>query len=389
MKKLIIAMCLVLPAASAPAMQNFKLGGIDIKPIVTIQEKYDSNIYLTRDIAKASLINRSSAGIGFMSKEGSRLAIKGAYSIEGLFYSRAHRINDAVHHNANINVEQKLAGDRTLVLDEKYMATTDQATSELTARSKRVQNIAGLNFYSPLRGRLGFGIDVQHTVNDYLSSRNKALDRDEILAGADLNFKLQPKTKLFAAYHFGSLKYKERTLAGSGDALYSNVDLGLTGNIAPKLTGNLTAGAQFRLYRKDLADASNSRTTGGYGAQLNWRPMEKTEVVLYGKRANVESTFADSRFYTSTLNDLSASRELNKFKAGVGISYESVRYPEETPGSNAKRRDSNYNGRATLDYNVQKWLKAGVGYNYKTRRSNERSNNYVDNVVTLEVKGLF
>ncbi len=388
MKKLLIATCLMLPAGSATAMQNFKLGGVDIKPVVTIQEKYDSNIYLTRDIVKSSLINRSSGGVGFM-KVGSRLNIKGAYTIEGLFYSRSHRINDAVHHNANVNAEYKLSGERLLTANDKYEATTDQATSQLTARPKRVLNVANLGFESPLKGKFGYGIDARHTVNDYLGSRYKALDRDEVLAGADLNYKLQPKTKLSLAYHFGSLKYHERVLAGTGDALYSNVDAGLTGNIAPKLTGKLTAGAQFRKYRHDLANADNSRTTGGYGARLSWRPLAKTEVILFGKRANVESVYADSRFYTSTLNDLSASRELNKFKAGVGVSYESVRYPEETPGSNAKRRDSNYNGRATLDYNIQKWLKAGAAYLYKTRVSNERSNNYVDNVVTLEVKGMF
>jgi len=389
MKKLIIALCLTLSAASAQAMQNIKLGGVEIKPVITSQEKYDSNIYLTRDLAKGSLINRSALGLGFMTKESARLSIKGAYSIEGVFYSRSHRINDAVHHTGDIMADYKLSGDRNITAGDKYLATTDQATSELTARAKRWQNIANVAYESPLKGKLGYGIDAQHTVNHYLSTKNKALNRDEILAGANLSFRLQPKTKLFLAYHFGSLKYEERTLAGKGDALYSNVDMGLSGDLAPKLTGKIMGGAQFRLYRRDLATASNSRTTGGYGAQLNWRPMAKTEVVWYGNRANVESTFGNSRFYTTTLNDLGVSREINKFKAGMGASYESVRYPEETVGANAKRRDSNYIGRATLDYNIQKWLKAGAGYTYKMRRSNERSNNYVDNVASLEIKGMF
>jgi hypothetical protein len=388
MIRLLIALVLTLPAGSALALQNIKLAGVGIYPIVSSQEKYDTNIYLTRDLVKASLINRTLGGVGFR-KEGSRLSVKGGYSVEGLFYTRAHRINDAVHHNGSLSVETKLVGGRTLAVDDRYMATTDQATSELTARSKRVQNTAGLVFESPLKGKLGFGLDAQHTIHDYLSPNNKTLDRDEILAGAEMNFKLQPKTKMFLAYHFGSLKYKEQTLAGTSDALYSNVDMGLSGNLAPKLTGKIMGGAQFRLYRKALGAAENNKTTGGYGVQINWKPMEKTEVVLFGKRANVESTFANSRYYTSTLNDLSVSRELNKFKAGVGGSYESVRYPEEVAGTNAKRRDSSFNGRANLDYNIQKWLKAGAGYAYKTRVSNERANNYVDNVVTLEIKGMF
>lgn len=389
MKKLIIATCLMLPAASAPAMQNLKFGGVAISPIVSVQEKYDNNIYLAPRVGrKASLINRTMGGLGF-TKEGSRLNIKGAYTLEGLFYSRSHRNNDAVHHNANMNAEYKLAGEKMLSFGDRYEATTDQATSQLTARAKRVLNVANIAFESPLKGKFGYGINAQHTVNDYLSPNNKTLDRDEVLAGLDLTYRLQPKTKLLLAYQFGSLKYKERTLAGIGDAVYSNVDAGLTGNIAPKLTGKVTGGVQFRKYRHELANASNSGTTGGYGAQLNWKPAQKTEVILFGKRSNVESVYADSRFYTSTLNDLSVSRELNKVKFTLGGSYESVRYPEEVAGSNAKRRDSNYNGRVVLDYNIQKWLKVSIGDTAKSRLSNERTNNYYDNVVTMELKGKF
>lgn|GEM_PF-905617 len=392
MKKLIIAVCMTLPAADAAAMQNLNLGGFDIKPVVSSQEKYDTNIYLTRDLVKASLINRSSGGLGFMNKEGARLSIKGGYSLEGLFYTRAHRINDAVHHNANMTVGYELSGGRTITAEDKYMATTDQATSELTARSKRVQNVGSIAYESPLKGKFGFGVDGQHTFHDYLSPNNKALDRAEMAAGMDLHYKVQPKTKLFASYHYGMLRYAHsnaNTNTRTNDAVYSDVDAGVTGKITSRLTGTLKGGAQFRLYKKDLANASNSRTTGGYSAQLNWRAAEKTEVVWFGKRGNVESTYGDSRFYVSTLNDIGFSREINKFKAGIGGGYEALRYPEETAGSNAKRHDGITTARATLDYNLQKWLKAGAGYSYKTRVSNERTNNYVDNIVTLEIKGMF
>ena len=388
MTRLIIALVLTLQAGSALALQNIKLAGVDITPVVSSQEKYDSNIYLTRDDVKASLYNRSLAGLG-LRKEGARLSVNGGYSVEGLFYTRDHRINDAVHHNANAAVKMQLAGGRTLTADDRYTATTDQATSEYTARAKRVQNNANLAFESPLKGKFGFGVDAQHIINDYLSSNYKTLDRDEIIAGAEMNYKLQPKTKLFLAYHFGSLKYKERALVGANDAVYSNVDMGLSGNLGSKLTGRIMGGIQSRVYRKDLGTASNSRTTGSYGAQINWKPLAKTEVVLYGKRANVESIYSNSRYYVSTLNDLSVSRELNKFKAGLGGSYEAIRYVEEVPGENAKRRDSNWSGRTTLEYNIQKWLKAGAAYTYRSRVSSYRNSNYVDNVTTLELKGMF
>jgi hypothetical protein len=54
-----------------------------------------------------------------------------------------------------------------------------------------------------------------------------------------------------------------------------------------------------------------------------------------------------------------------------------------------KRFDHNTNARVTVDYNIQKWLKAGAAYTYKNRCSNETANNYKDNIVGLNVKGMF
>ena len=55
MTRLILALFLLLPAGSAMSLQNIKLGGVDVKPMVSIQEKYDNNIYLSRNLVKSSI----------------------------------------------------------------------------------------------------------------------------------------------------------------------------------------------------------------------------------------------------------------------------------------------------------------------------------------------
>jgi hypothetical protein len=392
MKKIVIAVVSVFSVTSVSAMQNLKLGGLAIHPVASVQEQYDSNIYLSRDAVKSSLINRSSAGFGFLNTEGARLSLKGGYAVEILSYDRAYRTNNAVHHNAALELGYKLSGDRNISAAENYLATTDPANSENFSRAKRVSNVARAAFEAPLKGQFGYSIDVQHTINDYLSSKYDMLDRAEILAGAAVDYKLQPKTKVFAAYHYGSLRYDKPNLTTdvrTNDAIYNNIDLGVTGDLTAKLTGTVTGGVQYRNYDAGLNNAADKQTTGGYGLRLTWTPVKQTEVLLYGKRANIESIYLDSRYYISTLNYLGVTREMNKFKAGVGFAYEAVGYPEETPGANAKRHDGNTNATANLDYNVQKWLTAGVGYAYKTRVSNERINNFVDNVISLQIKGMF
>ena len=388
MKNLIIAAVLLMPAA-AGAQQNIKFGNLEVNPFVGVQESYESNIYLTKTQPKSSMINRTVIGVNLVEKLGSRIDLKGGYNLELLGYSRAPGVNNAVHHNADLSIAAKLPKSITVTVDDKYKQTTDQATSELTERAKRVENTAGFSLEAPLRGKFGFGLAAQHVYNNYLDTAFAGLDRAETLAGFDLNFRLQPKTRLFASYRYGQLNYENSNI---NDATHNNMELGLTGSIAPKVVGTVKAGVQMRHYDKDAGTADNDLTTGGYSAQAVWKAMENTEVTVFAKRANVESSYGDSRFYTSTLTDLMVTRQVNKIKVGVGLSYEGVLYSEKydsTSATDKVRADENANARLTAEYSIQKWLKADFAYTYKDRSSNFDNFEYKDNIVSLGLKATF
>lgn len=387
MKNLIIAAVLLMPAA-AGAQGNIKFGNLEVNPFVSTQESYDSNIYLTRDERKSATINKSVLGVDLVENLGSRYALKGGYSMELLGYSRETSVNNAVHHNANIGATGKLPKDITVMVDDKWKQTTDAATSQDTERAKRVENTLGLNVNAPLRGKFGFTLAVQHVYNNYLKN-NPTLDREEFQAGFDLDYKWQPKTKLFLSYRHGILNYQT---GFTNDATFDNVELGAAGNIAPKVTGVVKAGMQMRKYGEDLNDAKDDATTAQYSAQATWKAMEKTEVVALAKRGNVETNYGDARYYTSTLTDLSFTREIRKVKAGIGLSYEDVRYSDKNntlSATDKKRVDENASVRLTAEYNIQKWLKADFAYTYKDRSSNFDQFEYKDNIVALGLKAMF
>ncbi|HBA59667.1 MAG TPA: hypothetical protein DCZ92_02360 [Elusimicrobia bacterium] len=393
MKNAIIIALVATFANSAWAVGNIKLGTVEINPTASIKQSYDSNIYLKATDLKSSLINRSAIGVNLLNKFGPKLELSGGYMLEQLSYSRSAGINDATHHTANLGLKAKLPRDASLSIDDNFMDTTDQATSELTERAQRVQNTATLKMEAPLRGKFGYGIDVQHNYNDYKLLSNDALDRAETLAGFNVSYQLQPKTKVFLGYTYGDLKYDNSTYE-TGDATYNNIDVGVMGNLAPKLVGIVKAGTQMRNYKNSLVSggitADDNSSLATYSAQLQWKALEKTEIVGFAKRANVETSGSVSRYYTSTLSDLSASREVRKIKLTVGGSFETVEYPEAlSTTSDKKRFDHNTNLRFTAEYNMQTWLKAGLGYQYKNRTSNVETNDYKDNVIGLELKGMF
>jgi hypothetical protein len=386
MKHLIIAAALLMPAA-AGAQGNIKFGNLAVNPFVSTQESYDSNIYLTNTQRKSALINRSAIGVDLLHNLGSRYNLKGGYSMELLGYSRESNINDAVHHNANVGATAKLPNDITVMVEDRWKQTTDQSTSQTVERAQRVENTAAFNLNAPVRGKFGFTVAVQHVYNNYLNN-NPTLDREEFQAGFDLDYKWQPKTKLFMSYRHGMLSYQT---GHANDATFDNVDLGITGNIAPKVQGTVKAGMQMRKYGEDIANAKEDATTAQYSAQANWKPVEKTEVIVFAKRGNVETNYNEARFYTSTLTDITITRAVRKVKLGLGLSYEDVRYSEINVTSNhtKKRIDENASVRLTADYNIQKWLVANAGYTYKDRSSNFDSFEYKDNIITVGLKAMF
>lgn len=386
MKNLIIAAVLLIPAA-AGAQGNIKFGNLEVKPVVSMTESYDSNIYLTKVAPKSASINRTMVGVDLVENIGSRYDLKGGYNMELLGYSRSTEINNAVHHNANLAFMGKLPKSMTVNLEDKYKQTTDQATSELTARAERIENTMGFSLKAPLRGKFGFALAVQHIYNNYLSNTFASLDREDTQAGIDLNYKWMPKTTLFLAYRHGMLNYQT---GATNDATYDNVDVGMTGKIANKLTGTLTAGVQMRKYDKALGVAKDNTSKGAYSAKAMWTPVEKTDVTLYAKRANIETNFGDARYYTSTLTDITMSRMVRKIKVGLGLSFEDIRYSDKyNATASRKRADENASVRLTADYNIQKWLVANFGFTYKDRSSNFDTYEYKDNVVALGLKAMF
>lgn len=387
MKNLLIAAVLLIPVA-ANAQQNIKLGNMEVNPFMSTLESYDSNIYLNKHNAKGAVINRTALGFGLVEKVGARLDLTGGYNMEILNYSRASNINNATHHNATFGAKAMLPKDMTVAVNDNYKQTTDQANSETTARAKRVENTVALKYDAPLRGKFGFAIALQNVYNNYLASGFAGLDRAENLMGFDVSYQWQPKTKVVASYRLGMLNYENSNV---NDATYNNVDLGLVGNIAPKVEGTVSVGMQARKYDKNSVGSTAKKdiTTMGYSAQAVWKAMERTDVTIYGKRANIESNYGTSRFYTSTMLNLGASRMINKVKLGLNLGYEGVAYPEKTTLTSPKRLDENTSVGITAVYNIQKWLTTDAGFTYKNRNSNEKANEYNDKVFSLGIKAMF
>jgi len=367
-------------------MQNIKLGGLNIDPFVSTEGKYDSNIYLQSN-AKGAWINDSAVGVRFSQKFSNRLKLQAGYQLDLITYSVSPSNNNAVHHTADISGTATVGKDINMKLGEKFLATTDQASSELTARAKRVENDVNFLLESPLKGNYGFRVEVADAYNKYLATEYAALDRNQVTVGVAGTYKLMPQTLAVLGYNFNNVAYKSNT---ANNSTINKINGGLEGKIANKVTGTVSAGAQFRNYKNSLNTASNNATTFSYGLGLSWQATENSTLLLQGIRDNIESTYVNSRYYTSTLTNLIFNHKIGtKWDVGAAFGYEYVVYPENTPGLNEKRKDGYLRLGVDVGYDIQPWLKAALAYDYKNRSSNEGQFNYKDHVTGLQIRATF
>ncbi len=393
MKRILLCLLAVAFLGSSAQSAQIKLGGLSINPYVFTEGKYDDNIYLVNAAAKDSWINRSAIGAAFSQQLESRLSLKADYRFENLAYSEKPEINNAVHHVGALALDMQLPKNMSLFIGENYEYTTDQATSELNARAKRMKNAAMAKFEAPIQGNFGFGADVQHVVNDYTADVNKTLDRTDLLFGGGIRYKLQPKTQLVVNYRYGALDYKnpDGTTNQKNDTTYQNVEAGVEGRITSKIGGEIKANNNFRHYKYAVTGTKRDPSTLGYGVALKYAADETTLIKLMAKREAFETTAGVNRFYRSTLTDLQVTKKSNKFTFGIGGSFEKLDYPEIIAGQTKKRSDDLSTFRFNADYDIQKWLKANAGYSYRIRESNLSSlgYDYEDNTVLVGLKAMF
>lgn len=418
-----LALAAVILASSMPAdasmfsaladlqKPNMKIGQMGIHPYFGVTETYDDNIYLVppdRDgnaVAgggvRGSFITSPNAGVGLNLPIGDLQRFNANYDFRHDFYQKQSKANDAT--SQKVEGAYAVKGSRfNGRLFDTYVNTQDPAFNpnngnivapELVARKQRWQNTAGGAFEYGLTDTAFFGIDAQDTVHHYLEpSLAASLNRSEVLFGFKAGYKIQPKTRLYIAGHRQIVHYTAGRPSNHKDWL---ADFGIEGEFTAKLKGQVQAGVQHREYDLDRGYvgrriAQQWQTSVG----LNYKATERDEINLRVNRGLNETATAGSGggYYASSGAGIDASHEMGKVKAGANAGYQTDKYAEAITlgGNTAIRRDDLYNYGVKLDYKIQEWLLAGVGYVYSRRHSVfSQQFNYKDSRTSASIKFMF
>ncbi len=300
------------------------------------------------------------------------------YDFEANTYTTQPELNDTINQKAHLDYVYTGAYGLTFKAGDQYENTTDQAFSQLVERDRRWANTASTELdYNPENGRVAGGVDASHTVNKYLgAARGRQLNRYEQLAGFNVGWKVQPKTKLYASYHRGIIHYTVGRQLPDEDRNSKSHDLGfgVNGQLAPKVSGKVEGGMTYREY-DEAPIGGVTRVTRNFTVATNvlYRPSNRTDVTFAASRALEESIFGGSRFYISNNASLDVKHKLpRKFSVGANLAWGLDKYPDSETvagGATGSRRDDIYQGGAWVEYDIQAWLSTGLSYVFRERDS--------------------
>lgn len=379
MKKLAIAFSILVMLPVVAAAQ---------KPLTfTASENvtYDDNIYLTKDDTKGSVISTTRVGAQYAANiPGSGLELSANALVGYNAYTEKPSTNNYWDTLAGVQLQNDY-----MKLGDRFIYTSDPANSALTDRAKRVQNVGYLALKTSTEKTFGLGITAEDIFDRYMKSAWDSLNRNRVNLGAQAFYNVSPKTNFFVEYVYSDIHYADNDVNNSTGG---SVGLGVNGQLASKVTGTAKVTYDMRDYKNDLAGAKNYNDMVGYLAALEWQPTEQNVIKLSGQRQMEETTAYvgnPNRYFADTLVSLYGSQKIyDKWTASLTLSWENMNYSREY-SDGTKRNDDLWSVRPALDYQFEKWLSAGVWYQFRTRDSNEDWAKYDRNQFGIYAKALF
>ncbi len=383
----VVAAGLVLAATAARAQGR---AGLQFHPRVGVQGQFDSNIFLQPTAPESSLIMSITPGFGLL-LEGKRSLLHADADFSYAHYLKFPSVNDASTLNTAFGGQVEFASSGILKVDEGFLMTRDPATSELTARERRIGNTAALRADLPLGPLFFLGIDGSHTLTKYAKKYlADQLDRQEILVGPRLGVLGGPKTKIYASYRYQMVNYAVRDNA---DSTGSQIVGGIEGIIATRVKGVAEAGVTMRKYSHTLTGQPDSQSSPFARVDLGWEAPNGFKVTLNANRGFQEGQ--TTRLYVTTGGGAGVTKTIGKaWTAGLRAAYGMDQYQSDAMvsafgGPAVKRADGNLTVGADATYQVLEQYRLNAAFVHRGRTSNVPAFKFNDELGTIGLTASF
>ena len=377
---------------------NMHYGQLALHPYYKLSEVYDSNIYLVPHDQPSgqvgggivsSWITKNNLGLETDLPWRHINDLKLGYDFESDLYTTQPSVNNTVNQTLHADYVREGSHGMTYKAGDQYVNTTDQAFSEIVQRERHWTNrVYAEADYIPKNGRLAWGVNADHETDKYLSPTLGAgldLYRDDL--GFNVGYMVQPKTKVYISYTHEIMHYTVNPLSGpDNDNKSEIVAAGVTGQLAPKIKGQVEIGETYRWYDAALPGQPLIYRSPVVTTDVTYSPDKYTDIILTVSRVYQQSIDANNAFYYSNNATLDIKHKFpHKFSAGINVAVGLDQYENsQTFGTTTRyRHDDLYQGGAWVEYDIQQWLSTGLAYVYRERDSTFSAEfNYQDTQVS-------
>lgn len=403
---LVLLLGLSMEALAQQQGGRITLGKLKVIPSLGVQEVHDDNIYFangtnnTTELKESDWITHITPGLLFNYGLDGRGAVKLGYAGDFAYYN-TNENNDWKSHTGLFDLDYKAPAGLIVGVNNTYINTADPYGADNqyklgVPQTKRwgdsLKTKAGWDFSDRFQV-LGY---YNYYKQDYKLETDFSQDYDSDEFGVGFQMRVMPKTWAFARYYYGARDYYSHpagfgvTDANDGDYDWNRAEVGLTWDTGAKLSGELNFGYQWKGY-DNLLDPTGlpyeDKDTWVAATSVNYTLTSTTTLTATVTRGLKETGSNSSEYYEDTGVGLGLIQVLyTRFTLTVTGAYSKNDY--NLPVVNQKEHD-NYLATASLDYRIQDWLTAGVGYLYTRKDSNYAEDEYKINRFMVSLKALY
>jgi hypothetical protein len=398
---IIFSLCFAAGVGAQEGRINF--GKLKIVPTLTVEEVYDDNIYLSSGIVEPEeddWITHIKPGVAFSYTFPERGALVVGYRGDFAYYGE-HDMNTWQSHEGYLSFNYAAPAGLIMGIEDTFLDTADPYGSANqyklgTPNTERWNNDlntkVGYNFSNRFRVLAYYN----HYIQSYDLIEDKTQDYDDNEFGGGVEIRLLPKTWVFVRYHYGYRDFSSHPLFAGTDETndadfdWHRVNMGLTWDSGAKLSGEVNFGYGWYDYDNLLdptGGAYDDKGTWLAKTAIDFAATPKTTLSLSITRA-LRAVASDTREYYEDTSIYLGVRQIILPKLSMEVNGLYSRNDYTLPVLLPREHD-NYEGNIALDYQIRRWLKAGIGYKYMEKNSNYIADEYTDNQVSVSVTGTY
>lgn len=395
-----------LSGPAMPQVGRMQYGELKIIPGLTLQGLHDDNIYLgsgsntTTEAEESDWITHVIPSLLLDYVPERRGSLKLGYQGDFAYYSD-NDDNDWQTHKGMLDLNYQAPGGLMLGIDNIYTDAEDPYGSleqyEIGLKTERWSN--------DLKGKIGYDFSDKFKLFGYYNfykqdyaddDKDYTQDYKSNEFGLGAQMRVMPKTWGFVRYHLGGRDYfthpaeKDVDESKDSDFDWQRVNAGLTWDTGVKLTGELNFGYEWKDYENATdvdGDKYDDKNTWIASTRISFKATPATTLALSIQRALREAGSNTNEYFEDTGIGINLKQTvLTKVTLFVGGVYSKNDY---NVWAGKSRDDDNYEANTRLDYRIQDWLTAGIGYTYREKDSDSKEDEFTDNQFMISLSAVY